>query len=262
MDPFDPEQEATPAPDLPAREAPAPESPKRAALKRRLLGSAAALAALLLAPAVHQLVTWPDVAALADHDPETTAFIESYRRRPDAPEPDWMWVPYARIADDLKVAVLVAEDIEFFDHHGFSRHEMKEALKDALEEGKKLRGASTLTQQLAKNLWLTPSRNPWRKVKEAILTRQLERYLSKQRILEIYLNVVELGPGVYGAEAAARKYFGTTAAALDETEAAALAAALPNPDSWHPGGGSRTAERRAERILGRMRRAVWLRRLL
>ncbi len=89
---------------------------------------------------------------------------------------------------------------------------MKEAWKDAWEEGKKLRGASTITQQLAKNLWLSPSRNPLRKVKEAMLTRQLEEKLSKQRILELYLNVAELGPGVYGVEAGARKYFGVSAA--------------------------------------------------
>ena len=274
MGPTDGDQDLLPPPEEPAAEPPpeepavepppaepAPEREQRTKLSRRLLYAAAGVAALAAAWAIHELVTWPDVAALADANPETTAFIERYRRQSGS-EPEQRWVPYGRISGHLKLAVLVAEDIEFFDHDGFSRHEMKQALKDALEEGKPLRGASTLTQQLAKNLWLSPSRNPWRKVKEALLTRQLENRLSKHRILEIYLNVVELGPGVYGAEAAARKYFGTSAAALGEREAAALAAALPRPRSWHPGSGSRTAERRAARILGRMRRAGWLRQSL
>lgn len=248
-------------PDLrPEPAAPIEEPSSRpGAFKRWLLRATGALAAVLAVVAIHQLVTWPDVAALADADPETTAFIDSFRRRTPGTAPDWRWVPYSRISSHLKLAVLVSEDIEFFEHDGFSRHEMKEALRETLEEGKPLRGASTLTQQLAKNLWLSPSRNPWRKVKEAILTRQLERHLEKRRILDVYLNVVEFGPGVYGAEAAARRYFGTSAAALGEPQAAALAAALPNPKAWHPGSGSRTAQRRAERILGRMRRAGWLR---
>ena len=133
----------------------------------------------------------------------------------------------------------MAEDIGFFDHRGFAVEEIKEAVRGAVEEGKALRGASTITQQLAKNLWLSPSRNPWRKVEEAILTWQLERHLEKRRIFELYLNVVELGPGVYGAEAAARRYFEKPAGALREAEAAELAASLPNPSAWHPGSESR-----------------------
>ena len=120
------------------------------------------------------------------------------------------------------------------------------------------RGASTITQQVAKNLWLSPSYNPLRKLKEALLTRQLERALSKRRILEIYLNVAEFGPGVYGAEAAAQRYFGVAAAGLDEPQAAQLAAGLPRPSSWHPGSSSRAYANRTRRILGRMARAQWL----
>ena len=121
------------------------------------------------------------------------------------------------------------------------------------------RGASTLTQQLAKNLWLSPSRNPWRKVKEALLTIQLEKDLGKKRILELYLNVVEFGPGIYGAEAASRAYFARSSADLTDTEAAELVAGLPDPDRWHPGAGSRVANKRVAIILRRMRRArfVW-----
>lgn len=227
---------------------------------------AAAVFVLLAGLTAHQILTWPDVATLESSNPETTAFMETYRQRVKRQgEPlnlDWRWVPYLRIGKNLPRAVLVSEDIEFLDHEGFSGHEIRAALEDTLKEGKSLRGASTLTQQLAKNLWLTPSRNPWRKVKEALLTRELERRLSKRRILELYLNVVEFGPGIYGAEAAARHYFGTSANALGEAQAAALAAALPNPTAWHPGTDSKTARRRAERILRRMVRAQWLKELL
>jgi monofunctional biosynthetic peptidoglycan transglycosylase len=206
---------------------------------RVFLYLALGLAALLAAGGVYQWLTWPDVAALADHAPRTTAFIESYRARQRAAgkptEVAWQWVPWSAIAPGLKRAVVSGEDMEFFFHHGFSTSEMKAALKAAMERGKPLRGASTITQQLAKNLWLSPSRNPWRKVKEALLTRSLERHLTKRRILELYLNVVELAPGVYGAEAAARTFFGEPASALTDHEAAMLAAGLPRPSTWHPG---------------------------
>src|SRR6266571_1295103 len=125
----------------------------------------------------------------------------------------------------------------------------------ALEERKIPRGASTITQQLAKNLWLTPSRSPLRKAREGVLTWQLERALSKRRILELYLNVVEFGPGVYGAEAAGRRYFGKPAAELDEDEAAQLAAALPKPRAWHPGVKTPSYRRYVENIRRRMDRA-------
>jgi monofunctional biosynthetic peptidoglycan transglycosylase len=187
----------------------------------------------------YQMVTWPNVAALAQHNPETTAFIERYRQtqraqgRPDAVR--WEWAPYDRISPNLKRAVVSAEDMEFYFHHGFSSAEMKDALSRALRRFEAPRGASTITQQLAKNLWLSPSRDPLRKAKEALLTWQLERHLTKRRILELYLNVVELGPGIYGAEAAAEYYFGKPAADLTEHEAAELAAGLPRPSAWHPG---------------------------
>ena len=132
----------------------------------------------------------------------------------------WQWVAYPRIARSLKLAALVGEDDGFFQHHGFAQDQMRVALSEAWAEKRMPRGASTLTQQVAKNLWLSPSRNPWRKVKEALLTRQLESTLDKHRILEIYLNVAELGPGLYGAEAASRHYFGKSAAELSDHESA------------------------------------------
>jgi monofunctional biosynthetic peptidoglycan transglycosylase len=167
-------------------------------------------------------------------------------------------VSWGAISPDLKRAVVSAEDLEFFFHDGFSTAELKAAIRQALAEGKAPRGASTITQQLAKNLWLSPSRNPWRKVKEALLTRSLEKHLTKRRILEIYLNVVEFGPGVYGAEAAARRYFGKSAADLSQHEAAQLAAGLPRPSSWHPGSGSRSYARYVSNIEARMARAAFL----
>ncbi|MDY7095489.1 MAG: monofunctional biosynthetic peptidoglycan transglycosylase [Acidobacteriota bacterium] len=226
---------------------------------RRVLWGALAL---LVVSVLYQLVTWPDVAELAEANPESTAFIDAYekraRRAGEEPAVRWQPVPYSQISPHLKRAVLVAEDIGFFDHQGFATEEVKAALKATLEEGKPLRGASTLSQQLVKNLWLSPSRNPWRKVKEGLLTMQLERELSKRRILELYLNVVELGPGIYGAEAAARHYFGKSASALSVAEAAALAASLPRPSSWHPGSGSRGYQNHIQRIRRRMDKATWL----
>ena len=207
---------------------------------------------------------WPDVARLARENPSTTAFIEAWRARQRAAgksdRVEWRWVPYERISPNFKRAVLVAEDIEFFSHHGFAFGEIETALAEAWQEKALPRGASTVSQQLAKNLWLSASRNPLRKWKEALLTRELERRLSKRRILELYLNVVELGSGCFGVEAGARRYFGHGASELSEEEAAALAAALPRPRDWHPGSASRVYKRRVEIVLGRMARAQFLRR--
>jgi monofunctional biosynthetic peptidoglycan transglycosylase len=206
--------------------------------------------------------TWPDVARLARERPGTTAFIEEYRARQRAwgkPEKvAWTWTPYAAISANLKRAVLVAEDISFFSHHGFELKQLQNAMEEALREGEMPRGASTITQQLAKNLWLSSSRNPLRKVREAALTWQLERALPKRRILELYLNVAEFGPGIYGAGAASQRYFGKAAADLEPREAAALAAGLPQPRSWHPGSASPVYQRRVTSILNRMDKAAFL----
>jgi monofunctional biosynthetic peptidoglycan transglycosylase len=162
----------------------------------------------------------------------------------------------------VKRAVVVAEDIRFFAHGGVDLEEVEDALERAVERQELPRGASTITQQLAKNLWLTPSRSPLRKAREAILAWQLERTLSKRRILELYLNVAEFGPGIYGVEAAARRHFAKSAPALGPLEAAQLAAVLPNPRAWSPGSPNRTYRAHVARILRRMERAAWLERLL
>jgi len=154
--------------------------------------------------------------------------------------------------------VLVAEDVNFFSHHGFALDEMQSALEDALRDRELPRGASTITQQLAKNLWLSRSRSPLRKAREALLTWQLERRLSKRRILELYLNVAEFGPGLYGVGAASQRYFGKAPADLDEGEAAQLAAVLPSPASWHPGSSRAAYRRRVAAIERRMQRAAFL----
>ena len=210
--------------------------------------------------------TWPRVGALATRPPRSTAFIERYRQEQRAAGRDdrvqWIWVAYPAISTDIKRAVLVAEDIRFFAHGGMDLDEMGDALERAVERKALPRGASTITQQLAKNLWLTPSRNPLRKAREAILAWQIEQTLSKRRILELYLNVAEFGPGCYGVEAAARRYFGKAAADVGPAEAAQLAASLPNPRFWHPGSTSRAYQAHVVRIARRVERADWLGRLL
>ena len=209
---------------------------------------------------------WPDVDALARRNPSSTAFIDRYRAEQRAlGRPDrvaWTWIPYGSISPHLKRAVLVAEDIGFFNHRGFEPAALRDAMERALESQEMPRGASTITQQLAKNLWLSPARNPVRKMKEGILTWQLEHALAKRRILEIYLNVAEFGPGVYGAEAASRRYFGKSARDLTEDEAAQLAASLPSPRNGHPGVTSQNYRRYVETIKRRMAKAAFLARLL
>jgi monofunctional biosynthetic peptidoglycan transglycosylase len=205
------------------------------------------------------ITTWPDVSTLESRFPDTTSFIE--RDRAKGTTVRWRPVTYDDISDSLKQAVLVAEDINFFSHSGFDTTEITNAAREAFE-GKRVRGASTITQQLAKNLWLSPERTARRKLEEAVLTWRLERRLSKPRILELYLNVVQFGPGTYGAEAAAERFFGVRASALDADQAAQLAASLPRPSSWHPGSSSLGYARHVERIRSRMERATWLNRLL
>lgn len=219
------------------------------------------LAALLIGLAVFaadEALTWPDVKALAKQNPKTTAYIERYqareRRAGKKPAVAWQWVPYSQISPNLKRAVLVSEDISFFFHRGFDPVEIWEAVKESFQDVEFPRGASTLTQQVAKNLWLSPSQDPYRKLKEAVFTIQLERNLKKTRIFEVYLNVVEFGPGIYGAEAAARHYFHKSADDLSEGEAAQLVAGLPKPSAWHPGSGSRAYQKRVAITLERMQK--------
>jgi monofunctional biosynthetic peptidoglycan transglycosylase len=182
---------------------------------------------------VYFYATFPDVFALKDHNPKTSALMKlrdaEYKKKGVSVPRQQIWVPYGAISEHLKKAILVSEDASFFSHKGVDVVELKEALKKDWETGSFRRGGSTITMQLAKNLYLNPSKSPLRKVKEMIIAWQLERVLTKRRIFEIYLNVVEFGRNIYGAEAASRHYFGKSAASLDPLEAATLAALLPSP---------------------------------
>jgi monofunctional biosynthetic peptidoglycan transglycosylase len=242
------------------RERDSDESLTRASRRGRVVRVVVAGLVVLALWAGYEALTWPDVPALRDTDPERTAFIDRYAER--SGRAAWAWVPASRISPHLKEAAIVGEDLEFFSHGGFSIHEIEQAIRRAIDEREAPRGASTITQQLAKNLWLSPSRNPLRKGREVVLTMQLEKHLTKSRILELYLNVAEFGPGVYGAEAAARHYFGKPASALSRREAAMLAAALPRPSQWHPGVESPYYARRVETLLERMRQITFLDRRL
>lgn len=198
----------------------------------------------------------PDVRPLRTSNPEVTAFMElrAYEAasRGEPVVRDQRWVPYSRISPHLKRAVIVTEDSAFWQHEGVDYAQLKDAVEENLERREFARGASTITQQLAKNLYLSPSKNPFRKVKELLIARQLEVELSKQRILELYLNVIEWGDGIWGAEAAARHYFHTSAADLTESQSALLAAAIANPHIMDPGRPSARLHRRQQMIMRRM----------
>lgn len=198
--------------------------------------------------------TLPDVATLADHNPETTALIEVRAREAQEagkkPRRRQRWVPLAAISPLAVQAVIASEDSRFWQHEGVDTVELEKAMAEALEKHKLGRGASTITQQLAKNLWLSEDRSLLRKGKELILARRMEETLSKKRILTIYLNVVEWGQGVYGIEAAAREHFGVSAAALSPAQAAMLASMLPAPRRWIPAWKPPALRRRALRLIG------------
>jgi monofunctional biosynthetic peptidoglycan transglycosylase len=223
---------------------------------------------------LYELITFPAVAKLRDNNPQTTAVIEQRaaeaRAQGQQPKRAQIWTPLERISPNLQRAVVAGEDTNFMTHHGFDYDAIQkawdEAQREAAEEAKKegdndqsswipqmpsfKRGASTITQQLAKNLYLSTERSFLRKAREAAITYYLERDLSKRRILELYLNVIEWGDGVYGAEAAARAYFNKSAASLTPQEAAYLSAMIPNPrTTFNPKVNPRRVARRQRVIL-------------
>lgn len=199
---------------------------------------------------------WPNVEELAEKPPGKTAFME-YRER------QWeregrnvkirqIWVPLSQISLYLQQAVVISEDDAFWAHDGFDYTAIRSAVETDIRERKFKFGASTITQQLAKNLYLSPSKNPVRKAAEAILTHRIEKALPKRRILEIYLNIVEWGDGLFGAQEAARHYFGKSALALSPDESARLAIILPSPLRLNPLKDSGYVPRRAKAILSAM----------
>src|SRR5215207_10963715 len=201
--------------------------------KRKFARVLVAIPAFLFAVAAYVYLTTPDVRALKTGNPKSSTFMDlrarEARAKGDEPGRDQRWVSYRRISPQLVRAVLVTEDSAFWSHDGLDYQQIKESLEVNLERGEFARGASTITQQLAKNLYLSPSKNPVRKLRELLIARRLEAELSKERLLELYLNVAEWGDGVFGAEAAARRWFGVSAADLSAVQAARLAVALPNP---------------------------------
>jgi monofunctional biosynthetic peptidoglycan transglycosylase len=215
-----------------------------------------AVAAACFAYAAFAFLTLPDVRVLRTTNPTTTAFIELRAREAHAKGEQakkvQRWVNYGRISQNLKRAVLVTEDSAFWQHDGLDYQQIKESMEVNFERGEFARGASTITQQLAKNLYLSPSKNPIRKLRELLIARRLEAELTKQRILEIYLNVIEWGDGIYGAEAAARTYFGKSAADLSPSESALLAAAISNPRLMNPGRPTARLLRRQSMVMRRM----------
>ena len=191
----------------------------------------------------------PSISKLKKEAPRKTSFME-YREREWRAEGKKIrlkqqWVPLSRISPYLIKAVIIAEDDKFWKHEGFDYEAIQKAMEKDIKTKKFKSGGSTISQQLAKNLYLTPSKNLLRKIKEAILTWRIERTLTKKRILELYLNVVEWGEGIFGVEAAARHYYGKSAAALGPEEAARLAVVLPNPRKFSPIGNSGYVTRRA-----------------
>ena len=201
-------------------------------------------------------IALPDVRALQKRNPSSTAFMELRAREAAAGgkpwRPAWQWVSYSRISPALKRAVIVSEDAAFWGHDGLDLDELRVALEDSIRRGVAPRGASTITQQLAKNLYLSPSDSPHRKLVELMIARRLEAELSKVRIFELYLNVIEWGDGVWGAEAASRRYFGKPASDLGVEEAALLAGAIINPRVYSPAHPNARLRRRQQIILGRL----------
>ena len=186
------------------------------------------------------------------YPPETTAFMASRLEAQPKMKLQQQWVPYAGISVHLKRAVVVAEDAKFLDHEGFDWEAIQEAMAKNQRKGRVVAGASTISQQLAKNLFLSGERSWLRKGQEAIITWMIERTMGKRRILELYLNVAEWGEGVFGAEAAARYHFGVPASALNAEQGAWLAAILPSPRKYARGRTTPYIEGRAATILARM----------
>jgi monofunctional biosynthetic peptidoglycan transglycosylase len=197
-------------------------------------------------------IVWPDVSRLQKERPGKTSFMDyrerQWKREGAKKKVNQQWVSLNRISPYVVKAVIIAEDDKFWAHEGFDFEAIQKAVEKDVKKRQFKAGGSTISQQLVKNLYLTPSKNPIRKIKEAVLTWRLERNLSKRRIIELYLNVAEWGDGIFGIEAASLHYFRKSAADLTAREAARLAVVLPSPLRYHPGAGGSYPEKRAETI--------------
>ena len=222
-------------------------------LWRWLWRGAALFAAVVL---LYQLWIFAHIWWWVDHNPSASAFMEQrlevlQSKKPDA-ELRHQWVPYNRISNNLKRALIAAEDSKFLDHEGFDWEGIQKAYEKNQKKGRIVAGGSTISQQLAKNLFLSSRKVFWRKAEEAVITVMLERMMGKRRILEIYMNVIEWGNGVFGAEAAARHYYKTSASSLSAEQSARLASMVPNPRYFDSHRNSRGLERKTGIILARM----------
>jgi monofunctional biosynthetic peptidoglycan transglycosylase len=224
------------------------------------------VSALLAATLLFGLVFWltlPSVSWLKKKNPKETAMMgfrtEQAKEKGQRARRTWKRVPLSRISPYLIQAVLIAEDDKFFEHEGFDWESMRKALDANIKKKRILRGGSTITQQLAKNLFLTPEQSVWRKLREAAIAVKLEYALSKKRILELYLNLIDWGPGIYGAEAASRSNFNCPAAALTLCQAIRLASIIPNPHIFSAlDTGNSRLNRKRRIIAARMLQRHWI----
>jgi len=225
-------------------------------LKTLLRGLLRAGAVLIVAVFIYQLWFFLHVWYWVHHNPENTAFMEARMEDLQSKNPHvelkHIWVPYSRISPQLKRALIAAEDAKFLEHEGFDWEGIEQAYEKNIRKGKIVAGGSTISQQLAKNLFLSSNRTPWRKAEEALITMMLEFTMDKKRILEIYLNTIEWGNGIFGAEAAARHYYGVSAAELSSEQAARLAAMVPKPRFYDRHRNTSWLNSRTEIILERM----------
>ncbi|HUW49456.1 MAG TPA: monofunctional biosynthetic peptidoglycan transglycosylase [Sulfuricella sp.] len=214
------------------------------------------VALFVVAVLFYQLWLFAHIWWWVDHNPSTSAFMEQRLEVLQTKNPDvelrHRWVPYNQISGNLKRALIAAEDSKFLDHEGFDWEGIQKAYEKNQKKGKIVAGGSTISQQLAKNLFLSSRRAFWRKAEEAVITVMLEQMMSKRRIFEIYLNVIEWGNGVFGAEAAARHYYKTSAANLSAEQAAKLASMVPSPRYYDSHRNARGLARKTEIILVRM----------
>jgi monofunctional biosynthetic peptidoglycan transglycosylase len=218
------------------------------------------LLAFILLVVLYQLWIFLHICWWVNHNPDSSAFMDDrlvvlQQSHPDA-ELRHKWVNYNKISANLKRAVIASEDAKFIDHEGFDWDGIQKAYEKNLKKGRIVAGGSTISQQLAKNLFLSTKRTPWRKIEEAMITLMLEQMMSKRRIYEIYLNVIEWGDGVFGAEAAARHYFRTSASSLSAFQASKLAAMIPNPRFYDKHQGASGLARKTGIIQARMYAAV------
>ena len=208
-------------------------------------------------------VLWlPDVRIYGRQNPKETAYTllreKQARKAGKKFNKRMFWVGMGGISEHLQHAVVIAEDDTFYRHKGIDWDQFQIAVETNIRQGRFAYGGSTITQQLARNLYLSPSKNPLRKIKEMLIARMLEKHLGKRRILELYLNVAEWGKGIFGAEAASQAYFGKPASEINPDEAVALASIMPSPARWKVNSTSRGLIRRRDNILSRMRASGYL----